>query len=68
MNQMNQELTFEVDFSHLQHNIIQFIVSEPEFIPNSFSYLTISAVSPNDWSMAKASMTIENFSMRSLNH
>ena len=43
MNQMNQELVFEVDFLHLQHNFIQFIVSGSAFITDSLSNLTIRA-------------------------
>ena len=40
---MKQELVFEENFSHIQHNVIQFLVSGSAFIQNSLSNLTISA-------------------------
>ena len=43
MNQMNQELAFKGDFSHIQHNFIQLFVSGYAFMRNSLSDLNISA-------------------------
>ena len=43
MNEMKQELVFEGNFSHLQKNSIQLLVSGSAFMPNHLSNLTISA-------------------------